>query len=356
MPRSRAPSDLLIARRLHDQRLASAPLPEPREVVRWFGAMQAQLPVVARWSIGQRVAAGSDSAVMRALAEGSVVRTHVLRPTWHFVAREDLRWLLALTSPRVHVQMRFRHKWLELDARTVARSHATLARALVGGAHRTRAELAPVLERARVPITAERLGHLLLIAELDGVICSGAPRGKQHTYALVDERVPATPARAADESLAELTRRYFRSHGPATVQDFRWWSSLTAADVKRGLEIVGAALERREVEGRAYWHDPSQPEPARDAPPAHLLQEYDELLVGYTESRDLLRPMKGSDATLAGMALLQRTVLLDGRIAGHWRSGAQPGEVEITTLAPLRGRQRNAVDGACDRYRRFFAS
>ena len=346
----------IVRRRLHNQHLVGTPLARPEEVVRWFGAVQAQLPVVARWSVGQRMRGGTDTTVVRALADGSIVRTHALRPTWHYVARDDLRWLLALTSPRVHVQMRFRHKWLELDARTVARSHATLVKALGDARHRTRSELAPVLERARVPITAERLGHLLLIAELDGVICSGAPRGKQHTYALLDERVPATPALAADEALAELTRRYFRSHGPATVQDFRWWSSLTAADVKRGLEIVGAALERREVEGRTYWQDPSRPEPSRDAPPAHLLQEYDELLVGYTESRDLLRPITGADVTLTGQALLQRTILLDGRIAAHWRSGTRPGEVEVTPLKALRGVMRARVEAACERYRVFFAS
>lgn len=352
--RRRSSSDEIIARRIAAQRLSSAPLATPAEVVRWFGAVQAQVPGVAKWSVGQRTAGGTDRAVEGALADGSIVRTHALRPTWHFVAREDLHWLLALTSPRVHVQLRFRHKWLELDARTVARSHATLVKALRDARHRTRAELAPLLERARVPITAERLGHLLLIAELDGVICSGAPRGKQHTYALVEERIPPCAALSRDEALATLVRRYFTSHGPATAIDFRWWSSLTAAEVKRGIEIVGPGLESVEIDGRVYWQAPEALPETSNAARAHLLQEYDELLVGYTESRDHLRANDGRE--LKGAALLQRTVLLDGMVAGHWTLGARPGDAELTPFVPLRGKKRAAVDAACERYRAFVVS
>lgn len=351
--RTVSPGDEILAHRLAAQRLSTAPFAAPHDVVRWFGAVQAQVPGVAKWSVGQRTAGATDASLERALAEGTIVRTHALRPTWHYVAREDLRWLLALTSPRVHVQMRFRHKWLELDAKTVARSQTAFTKALAGGTHRTRAELAPVLERARLPFDADRLGHLLLVAELDGVICSGAPRGKQHTYALVEERAPAATL-DGDEALAELTRRYFRSHGPATAVDFRWWSSLTAADVKRGLAMVTPELERLEVDGRTYWMDRDVPAPRADAPAAHLLQEYDELLVGYTESRDHLR---ATDArVLEGMAFLQRTVLLDGEIAGHWKLGARAGEVALSPFKALRGAKRAAVDAACQRYRTFATS
>jgi hypothetical protein len=354
--RPSSPADQILARRLLNQGLAAAPFDSPAEVVRRLGAVQAQLPVVARWSLGQRMRDGDDAVVERALADGSIVRTHALRPTWHYVAREDVRWVLELTSPRVKASLRFRHRWLGLDDATTLRAERALAKALAGGRHLTRAELAPVIARAKVEPTGERVGHLLLLAELDGVICSGAPRGRHHTYALVDERAPGATRLEKDEALAALTRRYFTSHGPATVRDFRWWSSLTAAEVKRGLEIVGESLAREELDGRIYWSAPEDGSATTEAVAAHLLQEYDELLVGYTESRDVMHPIVGAEVTLAGMALLQRTVLLDGRIAGHWRSGARPGDVEITPLKPFRGAKRAAVEAACERYRAFVSS
>ncbi|MGH3682689.1 MAG: DNA glycosylase AlkZ-like family protein, partial [Natronosporangium sp.] len=199
--------------RLRSHGLAGAPFRSVTEVVRWLGAVQSQEYAVAKWSVGQRATGLSDAGLDLALAEGTVLRTHVLRPTWHFVAAADLRWLLALTAPRVHAANAHYYRKFELDQPLFRRSNALLARALAGGQQLTRPELARVLAAGGIEADALRLGYLLMYAELAAVICSGGLRGRQRSYALFDERVPAAPARDRDEALADLTTRYFTSHG-----------------------------------------------------------------------------------------------------------------------------------------------
>ncbi len=205
-----------------------------------MGGVQAQEYPYARWSLGQRAGADVDeAAVEAALARGDIVRTHVLRDTWHFVAAPDARWILRLTGPRIQARNGTMYRRLGLDATQLAQSDALLADVLGGDVQLTRRALADELAQRGVVADGLRMGYLLMHAEVEEVICSGARQGRQHTYALFDDRVPAAAHLARDESLAELTRRYFTSHGPATVKDFTWWSSLTVADARRGLEPGG---------------------------------------------------------------------------------------------------------------------
>src|SRR5262245_302167 len=212
-----------IARtRLRNQRLIGKPFATPEEVVGWLGAVQAQDYAGAKWAVAQRTAGCSDADVEQACRDGRILRTHVLRPTWHLVLPEDIRWMLALSAPRIRAAMAFYDRRLGLTDAVCARSAAALAAALRGGNHLTRGELARVLAAAGIPAAGQRLGHLMVRAEIDGVICSGATRGKQSTYALLDERAPAAKPRGRDDALAELAGRYFASHGPALPQDFAW--------------------------------------------------------------------------------------------------------------------------------------
>jgi hypothetical protein len=216
--------------------------------VRWLGAAQSQDYHPAKWSVAERTGGVGDATMDRAFADGTILRTHILRPTWHFVLPADIRWLLQLTAPRVHALNAYPYRRLGLDDAVLAKSAALLAGALRGGNQRTRKELGAVLEGAGVATDGFRLAYILMHAELNGLVCSGAPRGRQHTYALLDERAER---RTRDEALAKLTLRYFTSHGPATAKDLRWWSSLTAADVATGLELVGSQLGREVVDGVA---------------------------------------------------------------------------------------------------------
>lgn len=345
-----------IARqRLRNQRLAGAPCASPEDALRWLGASQAQEYGVAKWSLAQRAERADDAALERALADGRILRTHVLRPTWHFVLPEDIRWMQALTAPRVHRMNASVYRRLELDDAVLARCRAVIERALEGGVHLTRQELGARLAEAGIEARGSRLAHIVMHLELDAVVCSGAPRGKQQTYALVEERAPRALHLEGDEALAELTRRYFRSRGPATLKDFRWWSSLTAAEAKRGVELIRSELEKIDADGRTYWFAPPLPPARAPAPRAHLLQLYDEYIVAYAETRDVAGVPNALDTR--GRALLH-TIIVDGRVAGEWqpRPGGRAPRVEARLWPGLDAADREAVEEAVARYERFVGA
>jgi hypothetical protein len=341
-----------IARlRLLNQHINGTRFAQPAELVTWLGAVQSQDYAGAKWALGLRLPGSVDDEIERAFASGAILRTHIMRPTWHFVAPADIRWMLALTAPRVHAISDYYYRKLEFDEALLRRSDETLAEALRGGRERTRDELRAALEQSSVILGDPlRLGYLLIHAELEGIICSGARRGKQVTYALLEERAPPAKTLERDEALAELTRRYFTSHGPATARDLSWWSGLTVADAQRGLAIVGTDLQREEVEGGVYWLAPSALPARQTIETAHLLPNYDEYTVGY----------QGYDALFQGLGAEKLTfrhpLIIEGLMAGGWKRGQtrSAATVELKTLAPLTAVQREAVDAAAGRYSAFL--
>ena len=228
---------------MHSQRLASGHFERPAEAVQWLGAMQAQEYAEAKWSIGERVDGCTDADVEEAFARGEILRTHLLRPTWHFVTPADIRWMLRLTAPRVHAANRYSYRKYELSSETLGRSHEVIAAALAGGEPLTRPELADGLAQGGIVADGLRLGYILMHAELEALVCSGPRRGKQHTYARFESRVPESPELAREEALGELALRFFRSRGPATIRDFSAWSGLTMADARAGREMVADRLD-----------------------------------------------------------------------------------------------------------------
>ena len=332
--------------RVRNSRLVGSSFKSPAEVVRWHLAMQSQDYGPAGWSIAQRASGLKTSDIDAALAEGSIIRTHVMRPTWHFVAAEDLRWLMALTGPRVQKQVAGRYRELGLDAKTRARCEKIIAGALEGGNHLTRAELGEALEKKKIDTEGQRLPHILSHCELETMICSGALKGKKHSYALVDERVPDARRFDRDEALIELVRRYLESHGPATVHDLRWWSGLTVSDIKKALEALGADVESRTVDGITLWSCPAETPSSPRGPVVHLLQTYDEVIVGYTESRFFSDPRE----EVARAAWRDRSVptglaLLNGSVFGHWKRtmGKRSVAVEVLTYNEPAAAQHKAL-------------
>src|SRR5262245_27272991 len=276
----------IVRQRLLNQHLSRPRFLKPEELVAWLGAVQAQDFAGAKWSLGLRLKGVSDADIERAFSTGKILRTHLLRPTWHFVARDDIRWLLALTAPRVHQANAYMYRKLGMDSAVFKRSNDALEKALAGGMQLTRDELRVALGRAGVATSGEfRMSYLLMRAELDGVVCSGGRRGKQFTYALLDDRVPRVNLPAREESLAELAQRYFRSRGPATVHDLAKWSGLTVADARRGLQAVRSGLHNEVIGGESLWFSAPVRPAKRTAPAAHLLSIYDELLSGYKDHR-----------------------------------------------------------------------
>ena len=334
--------------RLRNQLLTTTGLRRAEDVVAWMGAVQAQEFEPATWALALRMRDGAKAAdAQRAFDSGHILRTHVMRPTWHFVAATDIRWLQGLTSPRVQRIAAGYNRRLELDARTLRRGLGIIERALGDEQHLTRTEVSERLERARLPIKGQRLAHLMMHAELEAVICSGPLRGKQFTYALVSERAAGALAMSRDDALATLSRRFFTSHGPATVRDFVWWSGLTSADTKRGLEMNRATSEV--VEGLTYWSIPNRPRPVVRNRRAYLLPIYDEYLIAY---RDRAAVPHGSAAlTVREGVTFQHALIIDGQVAGTWRlardaSGRTPVPVPLRQLTPT---ERRAVAAAVQR-------
>jgi hypothetical protein len=344
--------------RLYQQRLTANQFEKPAEVVGWLVAVQAQDYFGAKWALGLRLRDTHDADLDRAFNAGAIFRTHVLRPTWHFVTPADIRWLLALTAPRVHAANATMYRKLELDSPTLKRGHKALTKALQGGQHLTREELSEVLEKASITAaTGQRLAYLVMHAELEGLICSGPRRGKQFTYALLEERVPPVAALKRDEALAELSRRYFVSHGPATVQDFAKWSGLTAADAKRGLEMAGLQLQHKALNGEDYWFSSSaSPINAKRATlTAYLLSVYDEYLIGYADRSMIAAPEIAAKLFTMGNALTA-VVVVDGQIVGTWKRTLEKKAVVITIdyWSHLTKAQLRAVAAATQRYGEFL--
>jgi hypothetical protein len=263
--------------------------------------------------------------------------------------------MLALSAPRVHVANGFSYRRDGLEPKALARGAHAIARALEGGHHLTRTELAAVLKRARLPHAGQALAYMVMHAELEAVICSGPRRGKQFTYALLDERVPAAPALTKDEALAELVRRYFTSHGPATIRDFTWWSGLTVAQTRAGLALAGTAVESRELDGRTYWQAPAVAPPKSRRPLVRLLPIYDEFLIAFRD-----RQWASSALSEAPLARTPNTfahqLVVDGRVEGSWIQvrGSQEVTIQVTPWARLTDRIRKAVELEADRYGRFL--
>ncbi len=261
-----------IARqRLYNQRIAGSSFEQPGDVVTWLGAVQAQDYLSALWAVGLRMKISIERDVEQALADRAIVRTWPMRGTLHFVAADDVRWMLELLTPRVIAGTATRYKQLELDAATFSRSRIVIERALQGGKALERRELYEVLQAAHISTAGQRGIHVLARLAQEGVICFGARAGRQQTFVLLDEWVPQSRRMEHDAALAELTKRYFSSHGPATLQDFVWWSGLSTADARVGIELAKPHLTRARVGEIEYWMAPDMPARRAKTDNAHLL-------------------------------------------------------------------------------------
>lgn len=343
--------------RLRHSGLTQSSFESPQEVVRHHGAMQAQDYGLAKWSIGQRAAGLTDGAIDEALTSGEIIRTHVLRPTWHFASREDVRWMLEFTASRVLRRTDKRRQELGLDGATLKRCESLIAAELEGGNQLTRMEIGGVLESAGINAALQRLPHILMLCELNAVICSGGMRGKQNSYALFDERVPKSRVRDRAEALTELIRRYLSSHGPATIKDLSWWSGLTVRDIRAGMEELGSDVSADVVSGVTFWSMSNDRDEAVDKNrSSHLLQAYDELLVGYSESRYFGDP-RANEARSAwsDRALPTGVVLHSGNVTGHWRRTVRGSGVTVEAFVYQRpnGSQRRALEEAAAALGRF---
>lgn len=344
------------ARRLVAHHLAGELFTSPVQAVHWLGAVQSQDYGAAKWSVAQRCRGATDAELDRLFDEGRILRTHVLRPTWHFVLPDDVGWMLGLTAPRILNGVAGRYRELGIDARTVARAEAVFADGLAGGRHLTRAELGGLLAARGISPEGQRLPHLIMAAELHGLVVSGPRRVGQFTYALLAERVREPRRLADEEALAELARRYFRSRGPAQLQDFAWWSSLTLAQARAGVVAAGPALERHTIRGTEHWGDGAAVSPPDPAGIAHLLPNFDEYTISYRDRTVLLDGHPFDPHLFSLGSVLSNVVTIGGRIRGAWRrSRVGPAlRLEIRRMGRMSGVERRAVEAVGDRLGSFL--
>ena len=347
----------VLYRRLYTQRLLGEPFERPEEVVGWLVGVQSQDYPGASWSLAQRVGGCTEADVRRAFDEGRILRTHLLRPTWHLVTPDDIRMLLMLTAPRVKVLNAHMNRKLELDDAILARTKAIIARALEGGRQLTRKEINVLLEAEGISAQGQRLAYIVMDAELDGLICSGAIRGKQHTYALLDERAPNGRTLPYDEALTELTRRFFTSHGPATQNDFVRWSGLTVAVVKQGLDMVASQLERIEVDGQELWLSPDgadTPTGRPDTTLAFLLPEFDECFLTYPTLN--FPNTRGDIDDLNWIGVFDRPIVIDARRVGAWKRklASKAVTIDVRLFSQVAPNEAAVLDTAVERYGRYI--
>ena len=351
-------SRAVVARRLRTQGLTGAGLARPEDVVGLLGAVQAQDYGPAKWAVGVRYANATDASVEAAFTAGRILRTHLLRPTWHFVLPADIRWLLTATAPRIKMRDARRYAQLGLDEAALRRAAAAFTAALRGGRALTRAEMAAVLADAGVSTEGQRLPYLLMSAELDALICSGPRRGKQHTYMLLEERAPRAPDLPRAEALPELARRFFAGHGPATAKDLAVWASLTLAEARQAIAAAGPALREEELGGLRFWsaEEGARRRAARRPPPeVRLIQGYDEFVMGYSETKSVLAA-PGSCWAAATPPVGRLVVLKDGRVGGFWRRTLQKTRVlvEVELIDDWSGSERAALEAEAARLGAFL--
>ena len=343
--------------RLTQQHLSAPTLTSPIDVVKSLVAVQAQDYSGAKWGIGQRMLNATDDVIEQAINAGLILRLHVMRPTWHFVVADDIRWLVMLTAPRVNAVSSYYYRKAELDEATFRRTNRILIKTLQGGKQFTRDELRAAVKRAGVePGDSMRFGHIMHRSELDGIVCSGARKGNQFTYALLDERVPKSRILETDEALAELTLRYFTSRGPATLQDFVWWSGVTAGLARRSIDILGDQLRSEEVDGKTYWLTPSSEVHSQlHQRKANLLPAFDEYFIAYKD-RSAAMPGGVDQKGLATRVAFHAPLIVDGQVVGSWKRvlGMAVVTTRVTPFLSLAKADKTLVVRECETYANFL--
>ena len=341
--------------RLANQQIARPKFDDPAALVRWMGAVQAQDYLGGLWAVGLRTRGATEASVEAAITRREFVRTWPMRGTLHFVAAEDVRWMSRLLTPRVITATASRYRQLELDGQTFARAARVTEKALAGGQCVRRGRLYEHWASAGVATRDSRGLHILGHLAQTGLICFGPRDGKQHTFTLLEEWLPAARSLERDEALGELARRYFRSHGPATVHDLAWWSGLTVTDVRAAIELAKADLESEDVDGRTYWFAPGIP--SRATNDAHLLPAWDEYTVGYRDREAVIDPAHVKKVN-AGGGVLNPVVVLRGHVIGTWRRTLGKSGATITPSFFGRSDQEavGALADAAERYARFLGA
>lgn len=315
--------------RLQSQQLAGTAFCSPKQLIGYMGAIQAQDADMCKWAIGARLPKSTVQQVNDALDKGDIIRTHVLRPTWHLVSRDDIYWLIGLTAPQVMAAMRSNDKKLELTEVIFIKSNKLIEKALIGNKHLTREELLADFKNAGITTNENRASHLLMRAECEGIICSGAKSGKHQTYTLLQELIPKPASLTKDEALAKLAKTYFTSRSPATLRDFEWWSGLSITEARHALEMAKGELISETINNQTYWLSTDFKIPAAQNS-LHLLPAFDEYLIAYANRSAAIKSEHQPHA-FSNNGIFRPVIIVNGKATGIWKRSINKDTVTIQT-------------------------
>lgn len=349
--------------RMRSQQLVSPGFEHPKDLVAWMGAIQAQDYPMSKWAVGARLPSGNLQAVDEALQRGEILRTHIMRPTWHLVAAEDIRWMLKLTAHRLKAAYNSYAKGriADISPRQYDSNKSALVSMLEGNKSLTNQEIEAGLIQVGVirpdnEADKLRVKYLIALAEVEGVICSGVDKGKKATYALLDERVPPMRELHKEEALAQLAGRYFRSHSPASLNDFTWWSGLTISEARQAIGLIERELiADRFAEQKLYVHESYKDTPASQEDALHLLPSFDEYLISYKDRTTVLQPEHHPKA-FNNFGTFYPVILHKGMIVGNWSKSVKKGALTVETsfFAPKTRISHKQLKEAADRYLNFL--
>ena len=345
----------ILSLRLSNHQLAGTKVQQPHDLVSWMGAMQSQNFEMAKWGIGCRMPYITDKKLNKALDKGDIIRLHILRPTWHFVSKNDIHWMLDLSSPRLKRVLSSNDKELELSDTLIKKTNSIIEKELEGKSL-TREELKIIINDAGIIADNRRVYHIMFRAEVYGLVCNGALKGKKQTYALLEEKVPKTvDTFDRDESLYKLAYKYFQSHGPATPQDFIWWSGLTTAESRRAIELIKDDFVFEVVGDQVYiFHRASIPTKAVNL--INLLPAFDEFIVSYKDRKETLHA-DHHKKIITSPGTFQPSICKDGKTIGSWRKLPNSKQISISTehFYPCNKSTEKLIEKASDRFRSYFS-
>jgi len=342
IPKKRQMTPLEISNyRLLSQKISSTQFSSAKEIVGWMGAMQAQDFAMAKWAVGIRLLNSTDAKIEMALNKGEIIRTHVMRPTWHFVSADDVYWLLDLTAGKIKSALKTRDKQLELSESLFIRSNNLIESVLKEGNHLSREELTTVFNNANIRTDDNRLSHIMLRAELEGIVCSGQIKGNKPCYSLLSQRVPRKKTISRDESICELAKRYFTSHGPATFRDFVWWSGLSVTQARKGLESIQSDFNSEKVGSAKYWFKDSFSTIPPETNSVYLLPAFDELIISYKDRSSTLSLIHNNKA-VSQNGIFHPVIVANGQVTGIWKRKIKKDELLIEMSSFLADEQFTA--------------
>jgi len=315
--------------RMANQRISKHDFKTPAEIVGWLGAVQAQDYHGSKWSVGLRLKSSTDKIIENAINNKSIIRTWAQRGTLHFVVPEDIYWITDLVAPKIIKSIASRYKQMELDEKLLQKSNKILLKAVIGNKAVTRKELKDILNKNKIPTNELRFNFILQRAVYDKFIVLGPRKDKEFTFVALEEWTPKTKSITRGEAIGRFAEKFFKSHGPATIHDFSWWSGLTLTECRAGLEVISLKLIKESVNNQDYWMDSKMVGQETKPGTIYLLPGFDEYLLGYKDRSGMIADEHVKHVFAAGNAIFKNTIVIDGKVAGTWRRTIKKNEVII---------------------------